>query len=115
MSALRAQLSANNADTFPTQATMIRFIYAANNISFWALAANDFSAAGVNGALPTFGLHLGVALLACQIVAFNKPGFLSTSLDRNAPHIPNTPRDILLLARQYRRTNGMERPRMTEG
>ena len=104
MSALRTQLSANaESFSFPTPAnqSMIRFIHPANNISFLALAANDLSTAGVNGNPPTFGLHLGTALLACQIVAFNKPGFLSTSQDRSTPHIPNTPRDILLLDRRY--------------
>ena len=102
MSALRTDLTAN-AETFPTLAnqTMIRFFHPANNVSFLALAANDFSAAGVNDNPPTFGLHLGTALLACQIVACNKPGFLSTSQDSSAPHIPNTPRDILLLDRKY--------------
>ena len=102
MSALRTQLTAD-AESFPTLAnqTMIRFFHPANNVSFLALAANDFSAAGVNDNPPTFGLHLGTALLACQIVAFNKPGFLSTSQDRSAPHIPNTLRDILLLDRRY--------------
>ena len=102
MSALRTQLTAD-AQSFPTPAnqTMIRFIHPANNVSFLALAANDFSAAGVNNNPPTFGLHLGTALLVCQIVAFNAPGFLSTSRDRSAPHVPNTPRDILLLDRKY--------------
>jgi hypothetical protein len=103
MSALRTQLTADAA-SFPTPAnqTMIRFIHPANNLSFLALAANDFHAAGVNDNPPTFGLHLGTALLVCQIVAFNKPGFLSTSRDCSTPHIPNTgPRDILLLCRRY--------------
>ena len=99
MSALRVQ---PDAESFPTPAnqTVIRFIHPANNISFLALAANDLSAAGVNGNPPTFGLHLGTALLACQIVAFNKSGFLSTSRNRNAPHLPVL-RDHLLLDKRY--------------
>jgi hypothetical protein len=97
MSALRVQ---PDAEYFPTLAnqTMIRFIHPPNSVSFLAPAANDLSAVGV---APTFGLHLGTAILACQIVAFKKSGFLSTSRDRNAPHLPNIPRDHLLLDKQY--------------
>lgn len=80
---------------------MVKFFHPANGASFLSLAANDFVAAGVGGNPPTFGLHLGTALLACQIIAFNRPGFLSTFKDRRAPHIATTPRDVLLLARRY--------------
>jgi hypothetical protein len=89
-------------DSFPSVAirtrTMVKFIHPANNASFLSLAANDFVAAGVGGNPPTFGLHLGTALLACQIIAFNRTGFLSTSKDRRAPHIATT---VVLLDRRY--------------
>jgi hypothetical protein len=91
-------------DSFPSAAsriTMVKFIHPANDASFLSLAANDFVAAGVGGNPPTFGLHLGTALLACQVIALNRPGFLSTSRDRRAPHIATTPRDVSLLARRY--------------
>jgi hypothetical protein len=91
-------------DSFPSGAigmTMVKFIHPANDASFLSLAANDLVAAGVDGNPPKFGLHLGTALLACRIIAFNKPGFLSTSKDRRAPHIATAPRDVLLLAKKY--------------
>jgi hypothetical protein len=88
-----------NAESFPMPAhqTVVRFIHPSKDISFLALAANDLSTTGVNDNPPIFGLHLGMALLACQIVASNKSGFLSTSQDHNTPHIPNTLQNHLLL------------------
>ena len=103
MSAPRPQPTADAKPDFPTAAnqTMVRFIHPANNVSFSALAANDLSTAGADNNPPTYGLHLGTALLACQIVAFNKPGFLSKYRRRSAPHISDTQRDVLLLDRKY--------------
>jgi hypothetical protein len=106
MSALRDPMRVPqqaDIDSFPSAAsiTMVKFIHPAYDASFLSLAANDFVPAGVDGNPPKFGLHLGTALLACQIIAFNKSGFLSISKDRGAPHIATTPRDVLLLARKY--------------
>jgi hypothetical protein len=68
-------------------------------VSFWhliKLPANDVSSPN------TFGLHNGTALSACQVLAYNAPGFLSTSrdpADLQSRHVGN--RDTLLLKRKY--------------
>jgi hypothetical protein len=107
MSALRDPMRVPqqaDIDSFPSatsRTTMVKFIHPANDASFLSLAPNDFAAAGVGGNPPTFGPHLGTGLLACQIIAFNRPGFLSISKDRNAPRIATTPRDVLLFSGRY--------------
>jgi hypothetical protein len=54
----------------------IEFRHPANNLGFLYLPAHDYCP-------PTFGVHYGTAITACQILACNKKGYLSTSRDRN--------------------------------
>ena len=60
-----------------SQPTWLRFRHPANNLIFLRLPALDWCP-------PTFGIHYGTAITACQILACNENGYLSTSRDRHA-------------------------------
>ena len=54
-----------------------QFRHPANNLTFLRLLTLDWCP-------PTFGIHYGTAITACQILACNEDGYLSTSRDRNS-------------------------------
>jgi hypothetical protein len=58
----------------------VQFWHPANNLAFLRLPAVDWCP----GPPSRFGIHYGTAITACQIVACNEEGFLSTSRDRQA-------------------------------
>ena len=60
-----------------SQPTWARFRHPANNLVFLRLPALDWCP-------PAFGIHHGTAITACQILACNEDGYLSTSRDRQA-------------------------------
>ncbi|KAF5384113.1 hypothetical protein D9615_003225 [Tricholomella constricta] len=64
------------ADLFPEDASYVVFWHPGTNRPFLSLPAYDNS-----GEPNDFGLHHGTALLACQVLACNEPGYLSTSRD----------------------------------
>jgi len=47
-----------------------------------------------------FGIHHEMALTACQILACNSPGYLSTSRDRNAGRV-NAALDSIIPSNKY--------------
>jgi hypothetical protein len=61
----------------PSYSTWVQFWHPANNLAFLRLPALDWCP-------PTFGIHHGTAITACQILACNEDGYLSTSRDRHA-------------------------------
>jgi hypothetical protein len=61
----------------PLEPTFVRFYHPANNLPFLRLPAYDCCP-------PNFGVHHGTAITACQILACNENGYLSTSRHRNA-------------------------------
>jgi len=65
----------------PTISDLVEFLHPANSIPFFSLLANDCD--DCNSSNPSFGVHHGTALTACQILAGNQPGFFSTSQNRN--------------------------------
>ena len=68
---------------FPERAIMVSFWHPGTNELLLRLPANDVSSRNV------FGLHHGTALLACEVLAYNACGYLSTSRYRH-PEIPQT-------------------------
>ncbi|KAF5384127.1 hypothetical protein D9615_003228 [Tricholomella constricta] len=72
----RPILPLRSASLFPERASKIAFWHPGTNSPFLFLPANDIS-----DVPNVFGLHHGTALLACQVLAFNEPGYLSTSRD----------------------------------
>ena len=61
----------------PSEPTFVRFYHPANNRRFLTLPAYDCCP-------PNFGIHYGTAITACQILACNENGYLSTSRNRDA-------------------------------
>jgi hypothetical protein len=61
----------------PSELTFVRFYHPANGRRFLTLPAYDCCP-------PNFGIHYGTAITACQILACNEDGYLSTSRNRNA-------------------------------
>src|ERR1700733_15957324 len=61
----------------PSQSTWVQFWHPANNLTFLRLPALDCCP-------PTFGIHYGTTITACQILACNEKGYLSTSRDCHA-------------------------------
>lgn len=78
---------------FPERAPMVSFLHPGTDNLLIRLPANDVSSPNA------FGLHKGTALSACQVLAYNAPGFLSTSQDPADRHVGD--RDTLLLKRKY--------------
>jgi hypothetical protein len=81
---------------FPERAIMVSFWHPGTNELLLRLPANDVSSPNV------FGLHHGTALLACEVLAYNARGYLSTSrdpADHGSQHAGG--RDSLLLERKY--------------
>jgi hypothetical protein len=64
------------------QPAMVRFSHPENNIAFVSLPAYDPT--GIEG---QYGIHLRTALVACQIIAFNKPGYLTAVRERTGDRI----------------------------
>lgn len=58
----------------PSRPAWVNFHHPANNLIFLKLPALDYCS-------PNFGLHYGTAVTACQILACNEEGFLSSSRD----------------------------------
>lgn len=61
----------------PSHSTWVQFRHPANNLTFLRLPTFDWRP-------PIFGIHYGTAITACQILACNEDGYLSTSRHRHA-------------------------------
>jgi hypothetical protein len=75
---------------------MVSFWHPGTNELLLRLPANDVSSPNV------FGLHHGTALLACEVLAYNARGYLSTfrdPADHGSQHAGG--RDSLLLRKKY--------------
>ena len=61
----------------------VRFRHPANDTNFLSLPAYD----PMDATHTPYGIHLRTALTACQIIAYNKPGYFTESRERLAPRI----------------------------
>jgi hypothetical protein len=79
----------------PPVPTRVRFRHPANGLTFLSLPAHDYCPPA------TFGLHYGTAITACQILACNEEGYLSTSRDPHADGRINVELDSIISAGNY--------------
>jgi len=63
----------------PTNPSFVSFCHPTNERIFLSLPKNNV----LPSTQETFGVHQETARTACQIIASNEPGFLSTSTNRN--------------------------------
>ena len=78
----------------PSQPTWVQFWHPANNLAFLRLPVFDCCP-------PTFGVHYGTAITACQILACNEKGYLSTSRDGHAHGRINADLDSIISPGKY--------------
>ena len=78
----------------PSQPTWVQFWHPANNLAFLRLPTLDCCP-------PTFGIHYGTAITACQILACNEKGYLSTSRDGHAHGRINADLDSIISPGKY--------------
>ena len=78
----------------PSQPSWVQFRHPANNLTFLRLPALDYCS-------PTFGIHYGAAITACQILACSEQGYLSTSRDRHASGRINVDLDSIISPGKY--------------
>ena len=78
----------------PSKATFVWFYHPANDCSFLTLPAFDCCP-------PNSGIHYGTAITACQILACNEDGYLSTSRNRNADGRINIDLDSIIPSEEY--------------
>jgi hypothetical protein len=77
----------------PSRPAFVQFYHPANGLPFLTLPAYDCS--------PNFGIHYGTAIAACQILACNKNGYLSTSRNRDATGRINVDLDSIIPSGKY--------------
>jgi hypothetical protein len=78
----------------PSQPTWVQFWHPANNLAFLRLPALDCCP-------PTFGIRYGTAITACQMLACNEKGYLSTSRDGHAHGRINADLDSIISPGKY--------------
>ena len=78
----------------PSRPTFVQFYHPANNLRFLSLPAYDYCP-------PNFGIHYGTAITACQILACNENGYLSTSRNRNPDGRINMDLDSIIPSGAY--------------
>ena len=78
----------------PSRPLFVQFYHPANNLPFLSLPAYDYCP-------PNFGIHYGTAVTACQILACNENGYLSTSIIRDADERINIDLDSIILPGTY--------------
>jgi hypothetical protein len=69
----------------------VRFRHPGNDANFLSLPAYD----PTDATHPQYGIHLRTALTACQIIAYNKPGYFTERRQRTAPSITYSMDDVI--------------------